>query len=661
MNRLHFKDAPCNRDVISLFSGAMGLDFGLEQAGLKVVLGQDIDPACVATIRANGHRALGGDIRDIAPADLLAQAGMAQGEPFLLCGGPPCQPFSTAGKRLGIHDPRGGLFMDFIRMIDYIRPRFFIMENVKGLMSASLNHASPADRDPNDPEQQRGAVLDVILSEFHKLGYKTVYGILDAVNYGVPQFRERFVLIGSRDHEEVFLPLPTHFQTHQDAAYRWRTLRDAIGDLERDCGECASFSAERLEFLRLVPEGGNWRDLPEDVQEEAMGGAYRSGGGKVGFFRRLSYRQPSPTLVTSPVQKATMMCHPTMDRPLSIREYARIQQFPDHWVFQGSGAEQYRQIGNAVPVGLARALGQAVCSVADRTSSIQTKRFRGTDIHQKLKQALELGGSSSKTGTPAKTSNIHAYLGGTIMEGILTNLDRTAKSGTVDTRNDSIGVLTIYFKEQELTDAVQTGCSVQFDVVTSKAGKPYAKFLAVTDRNQALFNTEDRAQWYTWGEEEEKDFVAHIVPKLGIDLRINPEKAARPHAIDLFDYTHDRYADLKTQKTPFFTAGKYLYHGKPYDPTYTVTFNKKDYENYLSTHPDCDIYFWVCWAQLTYQDKHVEPLRGVWRAPFAKLAEKIQAGEVALHAYQHRVNDDHNAKESYLFQLDDPAVFEQLV
>lgn len=125
-----------------------------------------------------------------------------------------------------------------------------------------------------------------------------------------------------------------------------------------------------------------------------MGGAYESGGGKVGFYRRLSYSQPSPTLVTSPVQKATMMCHPTEDRPLSIREYARVQQFPDDWVFMGTSAAKYRQIGNAVPVGLALALGKAVLSVANHCAAIQTKRFRGTDIHQKLKKAIEIGGSS---------------------------------------------------------------------------------------------------------------------------------------------------------------------------------------------------------------------------------------------------------------------------
>ena len=393
MEMLHFRENALNRDVISLFSGAMGLDLGLIKSGLNVVMGQDFDSSCVKTMKLNGHNAIAGDIREIQAADLLEATNLRRGETFLVCGGPPCQPFSTAGKRLGINDPRGSLFMDFIRMIDYIKPRFFVMENVKGLMSAPLKHLPMSERDENDPEQKLGKVLDVVLSEFKKLGYKTVYGVLDAVNYGVPQFRERFVLIGSRDHEDIFLPIPTHFQTHQNKEYRWSVLNDAIRDLEFDCGECAAFSEDRMNYLKLVPEGGNWRDLPKEVVEAAMGGAYTSGGGKVGFYRRLSYSQPSPTLVTSPVQKATMMCHPTQNRPLSVREYARIQQFPDDWIFSGPLAAQYRQVGNAVPVGLATAIGNAIQATADNTASIITKRFRGTNIHQKLRDAILLGGS----------------------------------------------------------------------------------------------------------------------------------------------------------------------------------------------------------------------------------------------------------------------------
>ncbi len=391
---MSYEEYYSNRDVISLFSGAMGLDIGLQLAGLNIKIGQDFEPTCVETMKANGHNVLGGDIREIEPETILKLTGLRIGEPFLICGGPPCQPFSTAGKRLGINDPRGSLFMDYIRMIDYIKPRFFVMENVKGIMSSPLKHVSNEERDDDDPEQRLGTVLDVILSEFNKLGYKTVYGILDAVNYGVPQFRERFVLIGSRDHEDIFLPVPTHFQMHQNEKYRWRTVGEVIKDLEDEVGECGTLTPERKKYLKMVPEGGNWKDLPKDVVEKAMGGAYTSGGGKVGFYRRLSYTQPAPTITTAPAQKATMLCHPVKDRPLSIHEYARLQQFPENWVFVGTTAAKYKQIGNAVPVGLAMAIGQAVISVAEKNAVVDTKRFRGTGIHNRIKNALELGSFS---------------------------------------------------------------------------------------------------------------------------------------------------------------------------------------------------------------------------------------------------------------------------
>ena len=372
-----------DRASISLFSGAMGLDIGLMQAGIDIKIGQDFDVACIRTMEANGHKGIAGDIRTIEPEVLLSQAGMTFGEPFLICGGPPCQPFSTAGKRLGINDPRGSLFKEFVRMIDTIRPRFFIMENVKGLMSSFLKDEKG--------KSTTTKVLDIVLDEFRKLNYKTVYGVLDAVNYGVPQFRERFVLIGSRDNENIFLPAPTHFHIHQNEEYRWRTLGQTIKDIEDNPGECAEFSESRLKYLRMVPEGGNWRSLPADVIKEAMGGAYESEGGKVGFYRRLSYSQPSPTVVTSPVQKATMMCHPTKNRPLSVAEYARIQQFPDNWVLTGTITDKYRQIGNAVPVGLAKAIGEALIAVAEGKSEVVVKRIRGTGIHDKIQNAIRLG------------------------------------------------------------------------------------------------------------------------------------------------------------------------------------------------------------------------------------------------------------------------------
>ncbi len=365
--------------VVSLFSGAMGLDLGLMRAGLHVAVSQDYDRWCVETVRHNGHVAVAGDIRDLIAGDpacgfLLDPAGLAADDVFAVVGGPPCQSFSTAGKRKGVEDARGQLFEQFVHVVETIRPRFFVMENVKGLASM-----------PSDPLRERSKpVLETILDQFQTIGYHIVHGVLDAVHYGTPQFRERLVIIGSRDAESIFLPAPTHFHLHQNPDMRWNTLSDAIGDLAGD-DRHASFSPKIMDYLRLVPEGGNWKSLPPDKTREAMGGAYESGGGKVGFYRRLSFHEPSPTLVTSPIQKATMLCHPVKARPLSVREYARIQDFPDYWEFQGSTAECYRQIGNAVPIPLGFAIGQMLIAVALGNSEVRVKRMRGTSVHSKMK------------------------------------------------------------------------------------------------------------------------------------------------------------------------------------------------------------------------------------------------------------------------------------
>ncbi|MFZ6676902.1 DNA cytosine methyltransferase [Undibacterium sp. Tian12W] len=366
--------------VVSLFSGAMGLDLGLIDAGLHVAVSQDYDKWCVETIRKNGHVAVEGDIRDLLQADpscnfLLKPGKLKKDSVFAVVGGPPCQSFSTAGKRLGVQDERGMLYNQFIQVVKTIKPRFFVMENVKGLASM-----------PSDPEDKNSPpLISHILAKFKELGYHTVHGVLDAVHYGTPQFRERLVIIGSRDNEAVFLPSPTHFHMHQMAEMRWRTLFDAIGNLN-DAGPHGNFSSSINEYLKLVPEGGNWRSLPPDIAKAAMGGAYESGGGKVGFYRRLSYSEPSPTLVTSPNQKATLLCHPRETRPLSVREYARIQQFPDSWVFEGKATDCYRQIGNAVPIPLGRAIGQMLISVALGNSEIRVKRMRGTSVHDTMRQ-----------------------------------------------------------------------------------------------------------------------------------------------------------------------------------------------------------------------------------------------------------------------------------
>lgn len=362
--------------TISLFSGAMGLDLGLMAAGVNVCVSQDMDKWCAETIRANGHTVVEGDIKKLIENDpsckFLLQAGkVAKKDLFAVVGGPPCQAYSTAGKRLGVEDERGGLFEQFAQVVENLRPRFFVMENVKGLLSMHSNK----------DDKSKPMLLEIILKRLTDLGYHVVYGLLDAVHYGVPQFRERLIIIGSRDNEPIFIPSPTHFHLHQDPDMRWRTLGSAISDLMGNPGPGAKFSQKTIDFLKKIPEGGNWRSLTPSDQKVAMGGAFESGGGKVGFFRRLSLSQPSPTLVTSPTQKATLLGHPIHYRPLSVREYARIQQFPDSWIITGKVADCYKQIGNAVPVGLGKAIGQMLVSVAQGDSEVKVRRHRGTSVH----------------------------------------------------------------------------------------------------------------------------------------------------------------------------------------------------------------------------------------------------------------------------------------
>jgi len=352
--------------TLSLFTGAYGLDIGLEKAGFDVVWANELEDVFCKTVKLNKPdvEIESGDINQIDPLEVLKKVGYKRGEITLLCGGPPCQSFSTAGKRLSVEDARGNLIFTFIKWVDAIQPKYFLLENVRGLLSAAIKHRPLKERIEEQPlsdEEKRGSALKLILSEIDKIGYKVSYRLVNAADYGVPQTRQRVILLGSRDGSTIEFPEATHskegniFGTHP-----WQTLKDAIGDLEEDSPQHSTYSASRLKWLKMVPTGGNWRSLPKDLQKEAMGGAYESGGGKVGFFRRLSWDKPSPTVTTAPHQKATDMCHPSEDRPLSVREYARIQQFPDEWQFVGSVSQQYKQIGNAVPVGLGDAIGGAI-------------------------------------------------------------------------------------------------------------------------------------------------------------------------------------------------------------------------------------------------------------------------------------------------------------
>lgn len=401
---------------IGLFAGAFGLDLGMEQAGFHTVSVVEIDPDATKTIATNrpylAQSAVPRDINQLSAHSLLEEGGrvldlgrpLRPGEVDLVTGGPPCQSFSTAGKRQSIGDPRGSLFMDFIRIVKEVQPRFFVMENVRGLLSAPIRHRPIAQRGadflPLEPDEVQGAALQVVLAEMKKLGYSVVYNLLEAADYGVPQNRQRVIFIGSRDSEPVTFPPPTHCSSGAKLP-KWRTLRSALAGLVDPKLEFIPYSESRLKYLKLLKAGQNWKYLPDELKPAAMGGAYKSGGGKVGFYRRLAWDKPSPTVTTSPHQKATDMCHPEELRPLSVRECARIQTFQDDWVFYGSCASKYRQIGNAVPVQLARAIGEHIYqlikegSVQGREDAYQLELFQ-------LPSAAKLSFSHSETKNPQK-------------------------------------------------------------------------------------------------------------------------------------------------------------------------------------------------------------------------------------------------------------------
>jgi len=346
---------------ISLFSGAMGLDLGLEAAGFQAAGCLELDKKACATIKKNRPSLplVSDDIRNWTGDQLLKAFNVSREEIAFIAGGPPCPSFSTAGKRRAFDDPRGQVMFDYLRIVSEIRPPFFVMENVRGILSAGLTHV-PLSQRKGKINSERGTVLRLLEETFKKMGYTVSVELVNSANYGTPQKRERVVFLGSRDGFQLTMPTPYYQEEESLFCPKWRTLGDAVRGINDPRPEFVSFSKNRQRFLKLLKEGENWRSLPADLQAEALGGAFTSSGGRVGFFRRLRFDEPSPTVSTSPVQKSTCLCHPVELRPLSVKEYARIQQFPDDWVFEGSVSDKYRQIGNAVPVGLGFAIGNAL-------------------------------------------------------------------------------------------------------------------------------------------------------------------------------------------------------------------------------------------------------------------------------------------------------------
>jgi DNA (cytosine-5)-methyltransferase 1 len=334
------KEKPNHKySVLELFAGAGGLAIGLENAGLKCAALNEIDHWAAETLRMNRPkwRVIEEDIR-------LVNFEEFKNKIDIVTGGFPCQAFSYAGKKLGLKDARGTLFYEFARAVNETRPLICVGENVRGL----LNHDG-------------GRTLSGMKSVLEDIGYRPLdEKILKAIFYRVPQKRERLILIGIRNDIDIDFSFPKPFK-------KMYSLKDALrsGELypvDVPLSTGVKYPKKKKEILEKVPPGGYWRDLPLKLQKEYMQKSFYLGGGKTGMARRMSWDEPSLTLTCSPAQKQTERCHPEETRPFTIREYARIQTFPDEWQFAGSVAQQYKQIGNAVPVNLAQELGYSLVS-----------------------------------------------------------------------------------------------------------------------------------------------------------------------------------------------------------------------------------------------------------------------------------------------------------
>lgn len=330
--------------VLELFAGAGGLAIGLEQAGIKCAGLNEIDKWACQTLRKNrpSWNVLEGDIKNF---DFTKYENKID----VVTGGFPCQAFSYAGKKLGLNDARGTLFYEFARVVNEVKPAICIGENVRGLLS-----------------HEKGKTLEGMISILDEIGYNVVspVKVLKAINYKVPQKRERLILVGIRKD----IDLKYNYPLPHDKTYN---LSDALkkGDLfdsNVPKSKGTNYPEHKKKILDLVPQKGYWRDLPLNLQKEYMQKSFYLGGGKTGIARRIGWDEPCLTLTCSPAQKQTERCHPEETRPFTVREYARIQTFPDEWDFQGSVSQQYKQIGNAVPVNLAKEIGYSIIDFLNR-------------------------------------------------------------------------------------------------------------------------------------------------------------------------------------------------------------------------------------------------------------------------------------------------------
>lgn len=327
-----------NYNVLELFAGAGGLALGLEKAGFNTIGLVEIDKYAAQTLRQNRPN------WNVIEKDIIkvSENGIYNYIPKnidvdIVSGGYSCQSFSYAGQKKGLDDARGTMFFYYAKILEQIMPKMFLAENVKGLTT-----------------HDNGKTLSTMISVFESIGYNVCYHILKATDYGVAQKRERTVIVGIRKDFSL------HYLAPKPYDYK-PVLRDVLENVPASIGEV--YSEKKKNVLELVPPGGYWRDLPDHIAKEYMGKSYYSGGGRTGMARRISWDEPCLTLTCSPAQKQTERCHPDEVRPFTVREYARIQSFPDNWEFYGSCGQQYKQIGNAVPVELAKAIGLSLINV----------------------------------------------------------------------------------------------------------------------------------------------------------------------------------------------------------------------------------------------------------------------------------------------------------
>lgn len=382
--------------ALSFFSGAMGLDLGMEKAGFDIRLACEVDKYCRQTIALNRPQtALLGDINECSAERVLEAAGIPREAVDVVIGGPPCQAFSTAGKRKGFNDERGNAFLKFVDLALEIRPAYIVIENVRGLLSCPMDHRPHDQRGPDFPDlsldEMRGGALNFVLSRLNHAGYACSFNLYNSANFGTPQVRERVIIVCARNgHIAPFLN-PTHSEDGSLGLPTWRTVRQAFKGLHQH--NHLNFPEKRLRFYRLLKAGQNWRDLPEELQREALGKSYFAGGGKTGFLRRLAWDKPAPTLVTHPAMPATDLAHPEEDRPLSIEEYKRLQEFPDDWQLAGPLIQQYKQVGNAVPISLGHAVGKLLRDLLagkeqEAPRNFRFSRYQAT-CHEEWRKAFE--------------------------------------------------------------------------------------------------------------------------------------------------------------------------------------------------------------------------------------------------------------------------------